>query len=80
MIVKAWEFILVGSIILLHDHSITDTHCSSSITSFIAEPTNNCDTDCKPFEEEEKAIKKKEKRKKRLLYHARRLLLLLSNF
>ena len=42
---------------------------STVVTSFIAEPTNNCDTDYKPSEEEEKAIKK------RLLYHARRLLL-----
>ena len=34
----------------------------SDFTSFIAEPTNNYDTDCKPFEEEEKAIKKKRKK------------------
>ena len=33
------------------------------VTSFIAEPTNNCDTGCKPSEEEEKAIKNKKNKK-----------------
>ena len=37
------------------------TCASGGSTSFIAEPTNNCHKDCKPFEVKENAIIKNEK-------------------
>ena len=50
--------------VLLYMSVYVDSAAISILSiSFIAEPTNNCDTDCKPFAVEEKAIKKKRKRK-----------------